>query len=345
MAIPQRVRDAGAEADQMLQQLAAAPPAAPAPEPAPAPAPPAPPAPSSPDAPPAAANPPVTPAPAPAPSAQPTNPETELQRLHQQLQSEQGRRAANEAETLELRGRLQQVTEQLAAMQRANPAPAAPAPAPVNLITDQDKADFGEDMIDFVGRVVKQAYGATIDGLLRRIGTLEGQLRQVGQQAQTAQQSSEEIAAQRYFQRLDELVPNWQAINDDPAFVDWLKNRDTFSRKTRHELLKSAHAEADAETVAAFFNAYLREKGTPAAAPAPAPTPVPPAPSVDPATLVAPTPSNAPAPSVNPRNGKIWTQAEIEQVYDDRIKKRITPEKFAEQEAEIQRALLEGRVQ
>lgn len=339
MAIPQRVREDAAKAEEMLQQLSQPP--APAPnEPPPAPA-----ENDDPTDGPAAATPPAPaeapPPPPPASTVQPTTPETELQRLHQQLQSEQGRRAAQDTELAELRGRIQQLTEQLARQQQ----PQAPAePPPLNLITDADRTDFGEDMIDFVTRVVKQTHARELEAALKRIGMLEGQMRQIGRQAQTAHKSAEELAAAQYYQTLSRLAPGWEETNGDQKFLDWLKNRDRFSRKTRQELLSSAHAEADAETVADFFKAYWAEIGaTPAASPAPASNPAP-APSVDPSSLVAPAPSSTPTPAVNPRGGKIWTQAEIEQVYDDRMKKRISPEKFAELEAEISKAVVEGRV-
>lgn len=341
MGIPQRVKDAAVEADQQLQAMVNAP--APAEPAAPAPPPAAPAAVQPGD--PAAIPPAPAPAPAPAPSAQPTTTEAELHRLQQQVLTEAGRNAARDAENAELRGRLAALQETLAAQQRATPAP-APAPAP-SLITDEDRKDFGEDMIDFVQRMIRHTLGNTLTQIVGRITAMENTLRQTTQQASAAAKSTEQLAFEKYIGALDAAVPGWRQTNDEQGFVDWLKNRDTFSRKTRHELLAAAHAEADADTVAEFFRAYWKEKGT-APAPAPAPSTPPSAPAtppVDPATLVAPTASNAPPPAANPRGGKVWTQAEIEQVYDDRMKKRIDPVEFARLEKEIEAAVLEGRVQ
>lgn len=342
MAIPQRVKEAAAEAEQQLQQLVN-----PTPQPA-APAANTPPSATPPTAevPPAPAPAPAPndPPPAPAPVAAPTDPQTELQRLQQQLTTEAGRRAAQETEVAELRGRIQQMQE-LLKNRPAEPAPAPAAPPP-DLITPADREDFGEDMIDFVQRAIDQRLGRKVEQMLTRMAALEGQLRQLDARAQSVAQSTQELAGERYVDALNRLAPGWEATNEEQAFVDWLKKRDTFSRKTRHELLQSAHAEADAQTVAEFFRAYWQESGTAPAQPAPAQQPAQPAsPPVDPNSLVAPAAASAPTPSLNPKGGKIWTQAEIEAVYEDRIKKRMTPERFAELEAEIMKAISEGRVQ
>lgn len=342
--IPDRVREEAAAADRALQELMK--PATPAANEGGA----APPPPVDGVQPqvPAAPAPDPAPAPAPAPTVTPTSDAEQLKRLQQQLQTEAGRNQAQSAELSEMKGRMAAMQEVLRA-QQARATPAA-APTPRNLITEADKKDFGEDMIDFVSRMIRQEVGSSLVTLTDKLNTIEGQLRSVGQRAQSAETTAAEQAAVSYFNRLTELAPGWKTTNDDQGFLDWLKERDTFARKTRHELLADAHKEADAETVAAFFQAYWKEKGTAPAAPA-APTPTTPAtppstlPPVDPASLVAPTPSTAPAPASNQRGGKIWTQAEIEHVYDERMKKRITPEKFAELEAEIEQAMLQGRVQ
>lgn len=331
MGIPQRVKDAAQEADQQLQALVSAPP--PAND-------------GTPPAPPVAGDPPLVPPAPPTPVVQPTTTEAELARLQQQVQTEAGRNAQRDAENAELRGRLTAMQEALAAQQRTQP-PSAPAPPP-SLITDEDRKDFGEDMIDFVTRMIRQTLGNSLTQITGRITAVENNLRQTTQQATAAVKSAEDMAFDRYIGALDAAVPGWRKTNDDSAFVDWLKNRDTFSRKTRHELLAAAHAEADADTVAEFFRAYWKEKGI-APAPAPAPTTPPSSPpatpTVDPQTLVAPAASNSPAPAANPRGGRIWTQAEIEQVYDDRMKKRLDATEFARLEGEIELAVLEGRVQ
>lgn len=338
MGIPQQVQRAAAEADEALKQLT---------QPAPAAAPAAPPA--NEPAPPAAAVPepaPPAPVPPPAPSAQPTSADAELLRMRQELATAQGRNEAHTMEMAELRQRL-------AAMQDVvNARPAAPPAAPTSLITDADRTDFGEDMIDLVQRVVRDSVGATIAKLGERIAQLESGQQRIATAANAAQKSAEELAFDRYLSAIDAALPGWREINSSPAFVDWLQKPDMFSGKIRHQLLEDANLAADSQRVIAFFKAYLQESGQPAPAQppapaAPAPQPLPPAPppvAVNPATLVAPTPTAGPTPAANPVGGRIWTSAEVDACYDARIRGRITAEQFAAYEAEIHRAILENRV-
>jgi hypothetical protein len=293
----------------------------------------------------------VTPPPAPiapAPGVQPTTPDAELARLHQQLQTEAGRRAATEQELAELRGRMAQLSEQVARTPAPAPAPAAP---PSSLITEEDLKDFGPDLLGVIERSIKQHVGGQVSALVSRLGRLEVLLGQTQQAAQVAQKSAQELAAERYYGELSGLtrhVGDWRATNDDAGFLDWLKNVDTFSSKTLQELLVDAHGRADAKTVSQFFLKYWESKGIAPAAPAPtsAPAqPTPAAPTIDARTLVAPAPAAAPTPNLNPRGGKVWKESEISQIYDDRTRGRITAERFAQLEGEAMQAIAEGRVQ
>lgn len=330
MAIPAQVRAAGKEADEALQALAASinPPAPNPDEP-----------PADPPVDLAASNPPPTPAPPQAPTVQPTSADAELARLQQELSTAKGREAARDRELAELRGQVQTLTQ---VAQR--PAEPPKPPAPQSLITDEDRKDFGEDMIDLVQRLIRQDAGNTLTQLTNRLTVMESKLDKLGKSTENVAQSAADARFAAYLKGLDDTAPGWRDTNEEQKFLDWLEKADKFSRKSRGELLADAHNRADHETVANFFKAYWAESGVTPAEPA-APTPTPPAqPVVDPQSLVSPTPVSAPTPSANPRAGRIWTQAEVEKVYDDRVHKRITAERFAQLEAEITAAVVEGRV-
>jgi hypothetical protein len=101
-------------------------------------------------------------------------------------------------------------------------------------------------------------------------------------------------------------------------------------------LLNQAFNAKDATRVAAFFKAFAET--------APGAPSKPTAPPVDAASLVSPASvSSGPAPT-QPRRGKYWTQAEIEQIYDDKLRGKITLEQFTALEKEALEALAEGRV-
>lgn len=333
--IPARVAADAREADATLASLVAvtAPTDAPA-EPAPAPTP---------------AEPAPAPAPAaavpPAPSVQPVPADDMRQRvaqLEQALRTTQGRLADQTEANARLQGRL----DQLAVAPPAAPASApTPAPAP-SLISDKDREEYGDDLISLIGRVLQQTLGTSLSDATSKLAAFEGRLQRLEGGVQTVRQQTAEQRYAAFEDELGRLLPEWVQINEDPALLDWLENRDTLSGKKYGELLASAHEAMDAARVVSIFRLY--KTGTPASAPpsaGPQPeAPAQPAPHIDPMTLAAPdTSPAAPAPTAPPA-GKVWTQAEVDKLYDDKQKKRITLAQFQLLEADYFKAMAEGRV-
>lgn len=322
--IPARVAADAREADATLASLVAvtAPTDAPA-EPAPAPAP-------------AAAVPP-------APSVQPVPADDLRQKvaqLEQALRTTQGRLADQTEANARLQGRI----DQLAVAPPAAPAP-APAPAP-SLVSDKDREEYGDDLIGLIGRVLQQTLGTSLSDATSKLAAFEGRLQRLEGGVQTVRQQTAEQRYAAFEDELGRILPEWNQINEEPALLDWLENRDTLSGKKYGELLASAHEAMDAARVASIFRLY--KTGTPASAqPSAGPqpeAPAQPAPHIDPMTLAAPdTSPAAPAPTAPPA-GKVWTQAEVDKLYDDKQKKRIPPEVFRQREADYMQALAEGRV-
>ena len=277
---------------------------------------------------------PPAPAPAPAPTAQPVNVEEQLRRMQHQIDSDRGRLQ-----------QLEQENQRLRAAPPAPPAPPTPAPAPAELITAKDREEYGDDLIDLVQRVVKQITGTSLSDLQAKATMLEGQLGNVRTRVEQTSKTAEEIAMERYENALNQLAPGWQAVNEDPAFIDWLGNVDKLSSKSYMELLQSAHRSADAQRVAHIFKLYKPDLGS--APPAATPPAAPPQNTghIDPSSLAAPaTMPSAPAPAAPPP-GKVWTQSDVDKMFDDDAKGRITKQQFLALEADYMKALREGRVQ
>jgi hypothetical protein len=308
---------------------------------------------------PAVADPAATPAsptadagtpPAPAPTAAPAAAAPAVSDIEQRYNSLQGMFNRQAAENADLKARLDQ-TLRLAELQRTA-APAAPAAAPTpppSLVSASEREEFGPDLIDVAQRAAREQYLPLITALQGRVARLE---QTIAQQSQTVQRV-EAVAAQTAEQKFEADLTaaaaaagyDWKAINLDPKFLDFLDEEDTFSGEKRLSLFQRAAQQLDAKRVSSFFGAYA--KGMTAARPLDggnSPASGTAAPIVDPRSLVTPGPA-APAPATTaPANGKIWTQAEVEKVYDDRMKQRITAEQFAVQEAAVLKAINEGRV-
>lgn len=57
---------------------------------------------------------------------------------------------------------------------------------------------------------------------------------------------------------LSGMVPDWQEVNQDPEFQEWLQGREKYARTNRFTQLGEAYADGkgDAKAVAEFFNGF-----------------------------------------------------------------------------------------
>jgi hypothetical protein len=122
------------------------------------------------------------------------------------------------------------------------------------------------------------------------------------------------------YQELDRAVPEWRAINADPAFKAWCGLPDVYSGMVRGKLLQSAFQAAAAPRVIAFFKGYQAEQKATGQIPDPqaaAATPAPASPAVSLDTLVAPGRAKpAPGDSAAVAADKpIYTIADIKRFY------------------------------
>jgi hypothetical protein len=59
--------------------------------------------------------------------------------------------------------------------------------------------------------------------------------------------------------KLARLVPDWQAIKNDPGFIEWLEQADSNSQKMRYEQFLEAQAKNNVESIAYFYIRYKNE--------------------------------------------------------------------------------------
>lgn len=278
---------------------------------------------------------PVAAAPA-APAAQPIDADV-LAQVQHRLASLEGMYNGVVSERDQLRGKVDTLTQLVA----KPAAPAAPAAAP--LVTEKDREDYGEDFLDLARRIAQQTLGPAVQQILSRLERLEASSRDISGKVEMAHEVASQTVQHTFEDKLTKLVPDWEALNTNKQFLDYLRKADIFSGTERYALLQQALGDGNAERVASFFTAFKSESGLGDPAPVGAKTP-PPTPSVDPRAHIAPG-SSAPAPaSTNSQHGKVWTSDEIAKVYDDKMKGRTPPAEFARLEAMIFKAVEEGRV-
>ena len=227
-------------------------------------------------------------------------------------------------------------TQQLMRGGNVNPDATLPGDIKPAYITPEDINQFGEPLIDLTKRAALEVVTPTITALQRENERLT---REVSQQQR-----------QNIYERLDDGLPTWREINDNPRWRSWLRLRDFNSAPIRQEQLNRAMQAADAPRVLNFFERFLAEEV--ATGQMPAPQPSPPTPEPRPAaipltTLAAPgRPNPAPGNTQVPDSKPVYTHQDIKDFYEYvRRGVYVGQEALKQQiEADIFTAQREGRV-
>ena len=199
---------------------------------------------------------------------------------------------------------------------------------------DNDAEVFGEDLVEAMDRRAAQRAREMVaqetKPLVDYIRQLEARLGTVDQQVAVSAQD-------RFTSNLSRLVPDYEAVNADVGFLNWLGEVDSVYGVPRQMALDAAANANDADRVAAIFNAYKLLTGKQATQQQrqqvrqelerqTAPT----------STRGANQPASA---------GKVWSLAEYEAALDPRNIQKMGRQKADDLYMEAERALAEGRVQ
>ena len=198
------------------------------------------------------------------------------------------------------------------------------------LITESDKEAFGTDLIDLIERATEQkisTFRAREEQLVEEIKSLKGQLGTVSERQGVSDM-------ERFKMGLTSRVPDWEALNVDQGFIDWLAETDPVYGIPRQYGLNNAYEAFDVNRVATIFEAYKKLL-----------TPVQPKQQKtnELARQVAPTRSRSGQPPAD-NSTRAWSQANITQFYEDWRRGFISDEEAAKLEQEIHAAIAEGRV-
>lgn len=251
-------------------------------------------------------------------------------------------------ENSELRSQLQQLSTQVEQLTKSKQS--APEPDPTPLVRPEDAENYGSDMIDLVRRVAQDTIQRREVELGQVIKELRDENAELKRSLESVEQRQGQTARERFIDQFSRLVPDWEAINQNPAFLSWLEQADPLTGQPRQILLDAAHSALDAPRVAAFFNAFKQETGRVAPSPTADPQPNPQhqqrqAAPPEVARQVQPGRSKVVStPQVNEPATQIWTQNQIAQFYREASLGRYNPDEQARIEAEIDLAVAQGRV-
>lgn len=341
--LPASVRRQVENANRLVEQLNAPPQAAPAAPQAAAPAPA-----------------PATPAPAPAAPAPPQPPaEDATEHKYRVLQGKYNaevprlQKQLNEQEQLikDMRQQLTNAQTMLASLSSGQPAPNAQPPAQpaARRVKDEEIRQFGPDLYDFIKRTSLEAVEPELTKVAQPI---QQRLAKTEQAAQTAASTVAADAVQKMYTLLNDKVPDWTVVNEQPEFLAWLSEVDPYAGAPRGQLLSQAYQANDGPRVVAFFLGFKNENAaiSPPQETAPPAAPAAPGPEAQLLQLVAPgTPKSGPASGApNDAGKRIWTRTDVQNLYakinEFTRKNKPVPVELRQLETDLIRAQAEQRL-
>jgi hypothetical protein len=240
--------------------------------------------------------------------------DAEVPRLHQQVR--------------ELNGELGQIRKDIA----AKPVEPTKSKEKVSFVTDEDRAEYGEELLDVQRRVAKEVSQDYEDRLERQdavIAQLQEKLASTGSQ----------VGEMDFSQRLQQAVPDWSQIDNDERWVAWLNEHDPMLRGQRRVLAQAAFDNGDVEAVSDYVKLWKASLGEPDAAKQTRKTEL--------EKQVAPNRSaNSTRTQSAAQNSKIYSPREVDNAWT-KVRTLNTRGQYAEAEkleAELTVAYMEGRV-
>lgn len=228
----------------------------------------------------------------------------------------------------DLETNFKQALEKLEAVSKAKEG--IPEQAPV--ADPKDVEVFGAELVEMVNRIAGNSFSRAVQTVEAKFGQIEAELARLKQAMEGTNQHVAATAEQTFFDRVTKLVPGWEKVNADPAFLAWLAEADPVYGVPRQAALTKARDTLNAEHAAAVFNAFLGPRQAAPKGPDPLEKQV----SPKGAATVAPTAADR----------SVITQAQVTKFYDE-VRRGLYRGNEAEAnriEQLINLALAEGRV-
>lgn len=239
-----------------------------------------------------------------------------------------------DAEVPRLHQQIRELTDQMKALKEAqDAAKKAEAEKPkerVSLVTDADREEFGDELLDVQRRIateVAQEYEDRFEKQEELIKALQDQLQNTGSQ----------IGEMNFGQKLRQLVPDFDQVDADERWMEWLNEYEPMLNGPRRDIAQNAFNTGDAETVAHYVKLFKQSLSE-------APEPVKDTRQAELEKQVSP--SRSVSMQKADQSKKVYSEREIAGAWT-RIRNLNTKGQFDEAsklEAEITSAYLEGRV-
>jgi len=170
-------------------------------------------------------------------------------------------RGKYDAEVPRLHQQVRELTEQMDAIRKdAEAAKKVESEKPkekVSYVTDADREEYGDDLIDFQRRVAKEVSQESEE----RFEQQEKVIAELREQISTTGNQVGEVG---FAQKLNNLVPGFDQLDNDERWVSWLNEIDPMTRGPRRDQAQSAFNSGDADAVAHYVSLF-RESVEPVA--------------------------------------------------------------------------------
>lgn len=222
----------------------------------------------------------------------------------------------------------QQITDLVA---KASAAPVTPEPTEELLVSKADEETFGADLLDAMRRVAREETS--------KVAKVVDQ--KVDEKVNPVRDRVAQDAATKFWGAVDSAVPDFEVVNQDPRWFQYLDSRIPGTRNTYRSAATAAVESHDAGALVEIitnWKALVTPKAVDASTPAPSRAQAELQRQVAPSTNKTNTPTET-------QTGRIWSGAEYAAALDPRNLQRLSSSEYADQIAEAEQALAEGRVQ
>ena len=158
-----------------------------------------------------------------------------------------------DAEVPRLHQQVRELTEQMDVIRKnAEVAKKAEAEKPkekVSYVTDADREEYGDDLIDFQRRVAKEVSQENEE-------RFEQQARVIEELREQVSNTGSQVGEVGFTQKLNVLVPGFDQLDNDERWVAWLNEVDPMTRGPRRDQAQAAFNSGDAEAVAHYVSLF-----------------------------------------------------------------------------------------
>lgn len=157
-----------------------------------------------------------------------------------------------DAEVPRLHAQVKELSTQMEKLQKpVTPEPEKKKRVVEKLVTDADVEAFGQDLIE-VQRKVAREVAAEFQGELEDLRASNEAMRE------QLQQTGTKVSEASFDQRLHRMVPDFEAVNADPKWIEWLNEFDPFLRAPRKSVAQDAFIRGDVDSVAYYIDMFKK---------------------------------------------------------------------------------------